>query len=305
MNHRERVFKTLRSEPVDRIARGEFFIADDFVRDFFALREDAPIEFEHHREIITQLDLDLACVSVSAGWGALEQPDEPRAFEMLARWRAENDRFVCALMDGPFSAAVQARGFNELMHAIRGAPELARDLFQRGADAARVIANAARDAGAEGVVLGEDIAYGKQTYIAPDDLRALYFPALRDLVRDLRARDLVVFFHSDGNLNAVLDDLVACQFDGIQGLEPDAGMTMRGTRARVGDAITLWGNLNFDFLSAPRADAEIARATRDVIESNGRVIFGSCGGLVAGMNVETVRRVHRQEKPGFSKKPGF
>jgi len=299
VNHRDRIFYTLRGESIDRVARGEFFIAAGFVREFFALRDNDPIAFHHYREIIEQLDLDLASVALSGGWGALDQPDETRALHAIARWRAECDRFVFALMDGAFSAAVRARGFDGLMHAIRGAPELARDLFQRGADAARVIANAARDAGAEGVVLGEDIAYGKQTYIAPDDLRALYFPALRDLVRDLRARDLVVFFHSDGNLNAVLDDLVACQFDGIQGLEPDAGMTMRGTRARVGDAITLWGNLNFDFLSAPRADAEIARATRDVIESNGRVIFGSCGGLVAGMNVETVRRVHRQEKPGF------
>jgi uroporphyrinogen decarboxylase len=188
------------------------------------------------------------------------------------------------------------------MHALLGAPHRARDLFRRGADDARVIARAARDAGAEGVILGEDVAYGRTTYIAPNDLRELYFPYLRELARQIRALGLAVFFHSDGNLNAILDDLAACELDGIQGLEPAAGMDIGAARARVGDALTLWGNLGYAFLSAPRTDAEMdaaVRATQSGSASRGKIILGSCSGLVPGMNIETVRRAHNPNR-GFN-----
>lgn len=299
MNHRERVLNTLRGEATDRVARGEFFIADEFVREFLRLPADAPIEFQHHAAIVAQLDLDIASVSLSAGWGALEQPIEDDALNWIARWRAETDCFVFALMDGPFSAAIKARGFNELMHAILGAPHVARDLFRRGVDDARVIAQAARDAGAEGIVLGEDIAYGKTTYVSPNDLREIYLPYLRDAAREIRALGLTVFFHSDGNLNVILDDLVACELDGLQGLEPDAGMDIRAARARVDDTLTLWGNLGFDLLSAPRPAEELDTAIH-AITSCGKIILGSCSGLVPGMNIEMVTRAHDPNR-GFKR----
>ncbi|MBI5302156.1 MAG: hypothetical protein HY868_08470 [Chloroflexi bacterium] len=299
MNGRERITRALRGELTDRLARGEFFIADDFTRAFRTLDADAPIAWEQQRAVIAQLDLDIAPVAFSEGWGALEQPDADRALEHVARWRAAESHFIVAVMDGPFSAAIRQHGFNETMHAIHGAPELAREWFQRGAEDARVIARAIRDAGADGVVLGEDIAYGSQTYIAPAQLRELYWQAVAWLAREIRAAGLAVFYHSDGNLNAVLDDLVACGLDGLQGLEPGAGMDVVATRARVGAALTLWGNLSFDFLSAPRADDDIRALIARLSGDGRRFILGSCGGLVAGMNVATVREVYRVAKKNW------
>lgn len=294
--HRERISKTLRGERADRIPCGEFFISDEFVRDFFSLKETGAIEFSHHHALVEALDLDIASVPFSAGWGALEQPDEDRALDLLMQWSETGDRFTCALIDGPFSAAAKARGFNMLMHYVHGAPHLARELFRRGAEETRAIAQAVRDAGGDGVILGEDIAYGRSTYIAPQDLRDLYFPELANAVRDIRALGLAVFFHSDGNLNDILGDLAACGPDGLQGLEPEAGMAMATTREKVGPTLCLWGNLGYEFLSKPRTDEEVRHALEDILAAAGapgRFIFGSCAGLVEGMNVETVRQVYR------------
>ncbi len=288
--HRARVFQTLAGGRADRVPRGEFFIADEFVRAFLGLAPARPVQFRQRHAVVEQLDLDIASVSFSAGWGALEQPNEDTALDALVRWSTEGERFVFALVDGPFSAAVKARGLNMLMHYVRGAPDAARDLFLHGADETRVIAQAARDAGADGVILGEDIAYGRSTYMAPGDLRELYFPALRAAARDVRELGLVVFFHSDGNLNAVLDDLAAADLDGLQGLEPEAGMDLETTRARVGQALTLWGNLGFDFLASP-VDSSVVASLYAAAPST-RYIFGSCPGLVQGMNIDTVRRIY-------------
>ncbi len=298
MSHRDRVIHTLRGEPVDRIARGEFFLADEFVRAFLSLADDTPIGHDQRAVIIEQLDLDIAAVALSEGWGALTQPDEDQAIESLARWRAESDRFVLAVMDGPFSAAVKAAGFEALMRYAHSFPNIAQDYFERGAEEARVIAQAVRDAGAEGVVLGEDLAYNRATFFSPTQLRETYFPALTQLVRALHSLGLVVLFHSDGNLNSILTDLTACKLDGLQGLEPTAGMTIHRTREIVGGQLVLWGNLSFDFLSQARTDAEIEMAINAIIEPGGQVILGSCGGLVSGMKIETVRRVYQYDTSG-------
>ncbi len=295
MSHRERVLKTLRGEKTDRIARGEFFIADEFVRAFLALDAEDVVAHEHRVDLIEQLDADIAAVAFSEGWGALTQPDEDRAIDSLARWRAESDRFVFAVIDGPFSAATKAAGFDALMKYVHSVPDVARDYFRRGAEETRVIAQAVRDAGADGVVLGEDLAYNRSTFFSPTQLREGYFPALAQLVGDVHALGLVAFFHSDGNLNSILPDLAASGVDGVQGLEPTAGMSVRGVREKIGEALTLWGNLSFELLSAEPSTQAIDAAIQTLVAASPRrLIIGACGGLVDGMNVETVRQVYRR-----------
>lgn len=289
-SHRERIRQALRGEAYDRIPRGEFFISPEFARAFAPVAAGSPLSWQ----IVQELDLDLAAVPLSAGWGALEQPDEDQALADLGQWHSESDRFVFALIDGPFSSAVKLGGFNSLLHYVQGAPHMARELFRRGAEETRVVAQAVRDAGADGVILGEDIAYNRTTFIGPNELRALYFPELLNAARAVHALGLAAIFHSDGNLNAVLPDLGGCELDGLQGIEPEAGMSMASARAQLGQGLTLWGNLSYEFLGAARTEAEIHQALRQVIAGAqpGPLIFGSCSGLVSGLNPETVRRVY-------------
>jgi uroporphyrinogen decarboxylase len=284
MTPRERIYNTLRGAPTDRLARGEMFIADEFIRAF------SPAQTLER--VIEELDLDVVSIPLSAGWGAPQQPDADGALQTMLQWR-ERDRFVFALIDGPFSAAVKEVGFDTLMRYTRSAPEAARRAFMQGADETRLVARAVHDAGADGVILGEDIAYNRAPYFSAEALGTLYFRALHAAVDDLHALGLVVFFHSDGNLNLVLDELATCNLDGIQGLEPEAGMSIARVRQRVGKRLTLWGNLGFDFLCVERTDEEIEQMINTIIQDSGKLIFGSCGGLVGGLNIETVRRVYR------------
>jgi len=281
---RERIYNTLRGAPTDRLARGEMFIADEFIR---AFSPDQTLE-----RVIEELELDLVSIPFSLGWGTRDQPDVDRALQAVMEWR-ERDRFVFALIDGPFSAAVKETGFDALMRYAYAAPDAARRAFQHGAEEAYLLARAVRDAGAEGVILGEDIAYHRAPYFSAETLGTQYFRVLHDMVHDLHALGLVVFFHSEGNLNLVLEDLAMCNLDGLQGLEPESGMSIARVRQRVGTRLTLWGNLGFDFLSVERTDAEIEQAIETITQDSGKLIFGSCGGLVGGLNIETVRRVYR------------
>jgi hypothetical protein len=78
----------------------------------------------------------------------------------------------------------------------------------------------------------DDIAYKTSLLISPAWLRAHWVPRLKQLNDAWHNHGTRCLFHSDGNLWAILDDLVAAGIDGLNPLEVLAGMTVREVRAR-------------------------------------------------------------------------
>ncbi|NLV74668.1 MAG: hypothetical protein GXY52_08300 [Chloroflexi bacterium] len=82
------------------------------------------------------------------------------------------------------------------------------------------------------VLTYDDIAYKTSTHTSPDWLRRVWVPRLARLNAAWHERGAKCIFHSDGNLWAVMDDLVAAGIDGINPIEVQAGMTVPELRAR-------------------------------------------------------------------------
>ena len=78
--------------------------------------------------------------------------------------------------------------------------------------------------GIEAGFLGDDIAFKSGPLFSPAWMRKHYFPRLGRAVAAAHARGIKVLFHSDGNLNPILDDLVAAGIDGLNPIEVLAGM---------------------------------------------------------------------------------
>jgi uroporphyrinogen decarboxylase len=275
-----------------RVLRGELVIDDAFVRDFVGLEGDA-IPWAARHAVLQRLRHDLAVVSFSHGWGSPVQPDEEEALFLLRKWRSETDLFVFALVDGPFSAAAKAWGWEQaLVKLTRVAADVPRFMAEAVVEQAEFIQRLAAG-GADGILVGDDIAYRRSAYVQPAALRQSYFPYLTVLVEACQQAGLPVVFHSDGNLWDVLADLVATGINGIQGLEPGAGMSLAGVRARVGPELCLWGNVDVGWLAQPRPATEIsAEVSKLLIPVAGSpVILGTSGGLMAGLpgaNVEAM-----------------
>jgi uroporphyrinogen decarboxylase len=148
-------------------------------------------------------------------------------------------------------------------------------------------------AGADGILLGDDIAYRRSAYVQPAALRESYFPYLTVLVEACQRAGLPVVFHSDGNLWELLGDLVAAGINGLQGLEPAAGMSLSGVRAKVGPELCLWGNVDVGWLAQGRPAAEITQEVSRLLAplAGTPLILGTSGGLMAGLpgvNVEAM-----------------
>jgi uroporphyrinogen decarboxylase len=292
LSPRRAVQRALAGQWPGRLLRGELVIDDAFVRDFVGLEGEA-IPWAARRAVLQRLRHDLVVVSFSHGWGSPVQPDQQEALYLLREWRSESDLFVFALIDGPFSAAAKAWGWEQaLVRLTRLTPDVPRFMAEAVVEQAEFVQHLA-EAGADGILLGDDIAYRRSVYVRPEALRVSYFPYLTALVDSCQRAGLPAIFHSDGNLWEVLDDLLAAGINGIQGLEPAAGMSLAGTRERVGPQLCLWGNVDVGWLAQPRPAAEISAEVQRLLAplAGTPVILGTSGGLMAGLpgvNVEAM-----------------
>jgi hypothetical protein len=86
-----------------------------------------------------------------------------------------------------------------------------------------------------------DIADSHATIFSPAFLRKELMPRLERLVAAWHAHGVKTIYHSDGNLWAVLDDLVAAGIDGLNPLEPLSGMDAAQVRARYPKLVLVGG----------------------------------------------------------------
>ncbi|MBW2120471.1 MAG: hypothetical protein JRH07_01325 [Deltaproteobacteria bacterium] len=294
MDSRERVGLAIRHCETDRIPTGEIFIADETVAAFLGVQR---VDFDERVQFVERLGIDAVCVSPQ--WqdqsSHLPAPGDTQ-WKDLDQWARETDRFVFAMVDGVFGWGARLMGFEAFLQAsTKGSEELLGLIH--GVERLNInLAKKTADRGAHGIVIAEDIAYKGGTIVSPDTLRDLFFPSLSRQVEGIRHLKIPVFFHSDGNLNPVMDDLVAIGFDGIQCLEPQAGMDLARLKAAYGRRVCLWGNLDPRELFLKRTPGEIQEAVSHIIEAgapHGGFIFGTCSGIVAGMRPENLALAYR------------
>lgn len=285
LSPRQRVALAAARGVPDRPPRGELVLDDGLIAEFLGC---GAVDFPARREFLERLGLDLVTVSLGAEASGTAK-DSP--WRQLEQWRNQSDRFVLALLDGPFGQGVTRQGFMEFMVCIaRGGPALESHLR----DAAQMClsqALAALDSGAQGIILADDIAHGQGLLAAPDFFRRQYFPALATLLAVLRQREVPVFFHSDGQLEPLLPDLVAAGFSGLQCLEPGAGMDLARLKPAWRGRLCLWGNLDPDWLVREHPRQAVEAAARAVLAAGapgGGFIFGTSSGLFRGMRPDNL-----------------
>jgi len=175
---RNNVHTTLRGHATDRLLCGELVVDPDLVREILGLAPDAAIPLAAEQALLQRWGHDLVVVPFSHGWGSPQQPDFDDSFFRLSYWQQESDLFVFALIDGPFSALAKAWSWQDaIVRLTKGDPEIEVVMADTVVDTAELLA-AVKAAGADGIIIGDDIAYRRASYVNPDVLRRHYFPYL-------------------------------------------------------------------------------------------------------------------------------
>lgn len=299
MSRKDRVLRAIRHQPVDRVPMGELCIDDAVVGAFLGIEKPS---HRHRQAFAERIGLDLVCLATQYAERSLSKrlpAPELAGWPDLERWSRETDFFPVVLIEGAFAWGVRRWGFEGFMLKVVRDDPLIQALKLEIETLNTRLARSAAEKGATGIVLADDIAYQNGLLISPEMLRAAFFPTMARQVKIFKALGLQVFFHSDGNLGQILDDIVDAGFDGLQCIEEAAGMDLLHLKRFYGHRLCLWGNLDPVFLTEPMAPGVLEVKVQDILSAGSPgsgFIFGTSSGLFRGVQAELVGRAYRSAR---------
>ncbi|MBI4556766.1 MAG: hypothetical protein HY706_04220 [Candidatus Hydrogenedentes bacterium] len=194
---------------------------------------------------------------------------------------AQDPRCLFCKVGGPFLRSAFMRGKAQFLADIVSDPGFAKALADKVADhliAVGIESLRRSNLLDTGIWIYDDIAFNRQPFMSPESFEAVFVPAYRRMVRAFKSAGAAfVCFHSDGDINPLLDMLIDVGIASINPVEPRAGMDLPRLKAKYGSKLAFIGGMcNARILPQGSRD-EIANQARAIIEvaQDGGVIIGA------------------------------
>lgn len=299
MTSRERVVKTLKHEPVDRVPR-----------ELWAL-PGVPIYFEdEYSKLVNSYPSDFGCPNYRYGqgerakgtpfevgqytdaWGCVwhvgqrgivgEVKEPPLAdwsalasyrppFELLNNAEIDKVNQCCAESDKFMKVGTETRPFERLQF-LRGSENLFIDLAYGSAELFDLLSMLHDffcremqiwvDTDIDGVSFMDD--WGSQTslLISPEMWRQVFKPLYKEYCDILHSRNKFVFFHSDGFIESIYPDLIEIGVDAIN--SQLFCMDIERLAENYGGKITFWGEIDRQHILPFGTEGDVRAAVRRV-----------------------------------------
>lgn len=301
----ELVRNAIRHQPGAGIPTGELTMDRRFMEALLAWKGRRNIKKMGDMQMLIEcsrlLRHDLVCLQSDPG--DTDGPDSSTRLRDISRVAGEG-LFVFWVVDGAFQRTLHRYGFMAFMKDIAQSPDDVARKMERSSQEVTELIEQGLNHGAHGILIADDIAYQRSTYISPAFGQRYLLPLWRRQVMAVKAHDIPVFFHSDGNLNGFLPLIVEAGFDGLQCIEPAAGMDIVHIRRTYGTRLCLMGNIDPSLLCDPDnrvvGDEGCQKLDRTLtglitaVGGSGGLIVGSCSGLHAGMSPERVYHMYER-----------
>ena len=139
--------------------------------------------------------------------------------------------------------------------------------------------------------IGDDVAYKGALLYSPDFLRKTFIQSLKKCVEPVKAAGQKLIFHSDGYVMEILDDMLEVGIDGLNPIEPLAGMDIGLLKKRYGKRLVLVGNVDCSQVLPRGTVDEVIEATKQCLRDAGHgggLIIGSSSEIVPSTPVENI-----------------
>jgi uroporphyrinogen decarboxylase len=190
--------------------------------------------------------------------------------------------------DGFFNPA-HLRGEEQFLMDMIENPRLVHDLIEVCLSHDIPFIRRAIRAGAEIVCFGDDYADKRGPLMSPAHFREFVLPALTKVVKAAKDAGAYVIKHTDGNIMPLLDMIVDAGIDGLNPIEPAAGMDIAEVKRRVGHKVALVGNIDCGHLlcfGTPEQVRETVRRTMRVAGHNGGFLLSSSNSIHSSVKPE-------------------
>jgi len=177
---------------------------------------------------------------------AIPDPDADGRFSKIQNALKETDGeiAVVARVKDVFSQPRDLMGFEDFLMAFYLDPDLIEALMKMCVDHSTRIAKNLVEIGVEAIVIGDDIANNTGLLMKPEMYLDQVYPYFKELVGNFKELGLLVIKHSDGDLRAVLPELVDSGIDCLDPIDPLGSMDMAYMKKTYGDRISLKGNVD-------------------------------------------------------------
>jgi uroporphyrinogen decarboxylase len=207
----------------------------------------------------------------------------------LARERFKGEKALFWLMRGVFVHSWRLTGMENYMFKMLDDPAFIHAISNMvtGYNLKQLDMLAA--AGVDVLVVEDDIASTNNLLISPRHFMEFVNPYNRKLIDRAHELGLKVVRHSDGNLWSIMDVLIASGYEGLNPLEPQAGMDLKKLKDAYGSKICLLGNIDCEELLPSGTPEQVDAAVKyamDVAKTGGGYILCSSNSLHPAVNPE-------------------
>jgi uroporphyrinogen decarboxylase len=209
--------------------------------------------------------------------------DQPYRFEGV-RQRVEalhaQGFAVAAFAGSIFERAWYLRGMQQLLVDMYEAPELAQYLLERAAACQRYAAAQFARAGVDIVITGDDVATQNGLMMRIEMWRQYLKPLQAATARAVKEANSqsYVFYHSDGNVEALIPDLMETGMEILNPVQPEC-MDPAAIKRQYGDRLSFWGTVSVQrtmpFGTPDEVRAEVRARIRQVGRGGGLILAPS------------------------------
>lgn len=170
-----------------------------------------------------------------------------------------------------FEKAWRIRGLEPLMMDLALRPELADCLLNRIAERTGYLAARYAEAGVDVIQLGDDVGSQHGMMISPGHWRHFLKSRMARIIRNIKEANAqtLVFYHSDGNIEAIIPDLIEIGVDILNPVQPECMDTARLKR-QFGNRLSFWGGIGVQTTLPFGSPEAVQTAITQLVEDAGR-----------------------------------
>ncbi len=204
-------------------------------------------------------------------------PPDPDADHRLvtlekALRRFKGEKAIVFLSHDGFEFPHYLRGMDNLLLDYIDNAECAHRLARIAVDYKKRVMDRALEMGADVALTGDDYAHRHSLIMSPMQFREYIKPYLKEMVDVAKKHSVPFIKHTDGDIWAIMDDLVEIGCDAVDPLEPIANMDIGEAKRRYGDRLALLGNVDCGELLSRGTPEQVEEAVKETIAK------GSVGG---------------------------
>jgi len=152
--------------------------------------------------------------------------------------------------------------------------------------------------GVDQVNMADDIACQTGMIISPRLWRKYIKPCYKKLIDTLKPKVKYIYYHSDGDLRAIIPDLIEIGVNILNPIQPDC-MDIAELKNLYGDKLTLWGGLSVQDIIPHGTVKDVENHVKETIETlapNGGFVLGTSNLITQDTPIENFLAIYDAAK---------